>query len=103
MGSGPVRRSIFARRMFMLRSMCFMRTGRLKFGMRCAVRGRTTPFGRDTSGRKFSVRGKASRCMSANHFDLATAAFTEMVSQGFHPDFPNGTEEQVERIRAAVA
>src|SRR6202049_2815726 len=41
--------------------------------------------------------------MSANHFDLAAAAFTEMVRQGFHPDFPNGTEEQVERIRAAQA
>src|SRR3984893_17255941 len=41
--------------------------------------------------------------MSANHFDLAAAAFTEMVRQGFHPDFPNGTEEQVERIRAAEA
>jgi exoribonuclease-2 len=41
--------------------------------------------------------------MSANHFDLAAAAFTEMVRQGFHPDFPNGTEEQVDRIRAAGA
>src|SRR5260370_29004054 len=41
--------------------------------------------------------------MSANRFDLAAAAFTEMVRQGFHPDFPNGTEEQVERIRAAGA
>jgi VacB/RNase II family 3'-5' exoribonuclease len=41
--------------------------------------------------------------MSANHFDLAAAAFTEMVRQGFHPDFPNGTEEQVEGIRAAGA
>ena len=39
--------------------------------------------------------------MSANHFDLAAAAFTEMVRQGFHPDFPNGTEEQLERIQAA--
>ncbi|MCU1321420.1 MAG: Exoribonuclease [Acidobacteriaceae bacterium] len=39
--------------------------------------------------------------MSANHFDLAAAAFTEMVRQGFHPDFPNGTEEQIEQIREA--
>jgi VacB/RNase II family 3'-5' exoribonuclease len=39
--------------------------------------------------------------MSANHFDLAAAAFTEMVRQGFHPDFPTGTDEQVDGIRAA--
>jgi VacB/RNase II family 3'-5' exoribonuclease len=39
--------------------------------------------------------------MSAHHFDLAAAAFTEMVRQGFHPDFPPGTEDQVEAIRAA--
>ena len=38
--------------------------------------------------------------MSANHFDLAAAAFTEMVRQGFHPDFPTGTEEQLAQIRA---
>jgi VacB/RNase II family 3'-5' exoribonuclease len=36
--------------------------------------------------------------MSANHFDLSAAAFTEMVRQGFHPDFPTGTEEQVAQI-----
>jgi VacB/RNase II family 3'-5' exoribonuclease len=41
--------------------------------------------------------------MLANHFDLTAAAFTEMVRQGFHPDFPNGTEEQIEQIRALVA
>ncbi len=39
--------------------------------------------------------------MSTNHFDLAAAAFLEMVRQGFDPDFPPGTEEQVEQIRAA--
>jgi VacB/RNase II family 3'-5' exoribonuclease len=39
--------------------------------------------------------------MSGPTFDLAAAAFTEMVRQGFHPDFPTGSEEQVERIRAA--
>jgi VacB/RNase II family 3'-5' exoribonuclease len=39
--------------------------------------------------------------VSAHSFDLAAAAFTEMVRQGFHPDFPPGSEEQVDRIRAA--
>jgi exoribonuclease II len=39
--------------------------------------------------------------VSAHSFDLAAAAFTEMVRQGFHPDFPPGTEEQVARIRSA--
>src|SRR5271154_5761160 len=38
--------------------------------------------------------------MSSNHFDLSAAAFTEMVRQGFHPDFPTGSDEQVARIRA---
>ena len=38
--------------------------------------------------------------MSANHFDLSAAAFTEMVRQGFHPDFPTGSDEQVAKIRA---
>jgi exoribonuclease-2 len=39
--------------------------------------------------------------VSAHSFDLAAAAFTEMVRQGFHPDFPPGIEEQVARIRSA--
>src|SRR5580698_10505527 len=39
--------------------------------------------------------------MSGHSFDLAAAAFTEMVRQGFHPDFPTGSDEQVARIRAA--
>ena len=39
--------------------------------------------------------------MSAHSFDLSAAAFTEMVRQGFHPDLPTGSEEQVARIRAA--
>lgn len=39
--------------------------------------------------------------MSAHSFDLSAAAFTEMVRQGFHPDLPTGSEEQVERIRDA--
>jgi VacB/RNase II family 3'-5' exoribonuclease len=38
--------------------------------------------------------------VSTQTFDLASAAFTEMVHQGFHPDFPPGTEEQIETIRA---
>lgn len=39
--------------------------------------------------------------MSTHGFDLASAAFTEMVHQGFHPDFPSGTEEQIDGIRTA--
>ena len=38
--------------------------------------------------------------MPVQTFDLASAAFTEMVHQGFHPDFPTGTEEQIQTIRA---
>ncbi|HEX6496194.1 MAG TPA: RNB domain-containing ribonuclease [Acidobacteriaceae bacterium] len=41
--------------------------------------------------------------MSASTFDLASAAFTEMVRQGFHPDFPPGTQEQLASIRSAGA
>ena len=40
--------------------------------------------------------------MSAHSFDLSAAAFTEMVRQGFHPDFPTGSDEQVMGIRAAT-
>lgn len=39
--------------------------------------------------------------MSTATFDLASAAFTEMVRQGFHPDFLPGTEEQIAQIRTA--
>ena len=39
--------------------------------------------------------------VSAHSFDLAAAAFTEMVRQGFHSDFPPGTDEQIARIRSA--
>jgi exoribonuclease-2 len=39
--------------------------------------------------------------VSTSTFDLAAAAFTEMVRQGFHPDFPTGTQDQVAHIRAA--
>lgn len=38
--------------------------------------------------------------MSSHPFDLAAAATAEMIREGFHPDFPTGTEEQVEEIRA---
>jgi len=38
--------------------------------------------------------------MSTHPFDLAAAATAEMIREGFHPDFPAGTEEQVEEIRA---
>jgi exoribonuclease-2 len=41
--------------------------------------------------------------VSASTFDLAAAAFTEMVRQGFHPDFPPGTQEQLAGIRTAGA
>jgi exoribonuclease-2 len=37
--------------------------------------------------------------MSAPHFDLAAAARLEMFHEGFHPDFPPGTEEQIAAIR----
>jgi VacB/RNase II family 3'-5' exoribonuclease len=37
--------------------------------------------------------------MSAPHFDLAAAAHDEMIHEGFHPDFPPGTEEQLAEIR----
>ena len=39
--------------------------------------------------------------VSTATFDLASAAFTEMVRQGFHPDFLPGTPEQLQHIRAA--
>jgi exoribonuclease-2 len=38
--------------------------------------------------------------VSSHSFDLASAAFTEMVRQGIHPDFPPGSDEQIARIRA---
>jgi exoribonuclease-2 len=40
--------------------------------------------------------------VSVLSFDLAAAAFTEMVRRGFHPDFLPGTEEQLQHIRAAA-
>ena len=40
--------------------------------------------------------------MSTTTFDLVAAASAEMIREGFHPDFPDGTEAQVEQIRAAL-
>ena len=41
--------------------------------------------------------------MPDNHFDLAAAARREMLQEGFHPDFPQGTEEQLAALRTRVA
>jgi VacB/RNase II family 3'-5' exoribonuclease len=40
--------------------------------------------------------------MSTPTFDLVAAASAEMIREGFHPDFPNGTEAQVAEIRASI-
>ncbi len=48
------------------------------------------------------IRVVALHSVSNQYFDLAAAAFTEMVRQGFHPDFPPGSEEQVAQIRSAA-
>ena len=40
--------------------------------------------------------------VSNQSFDLAAAAFTEMVHQGFHPEFPPGSQQQVQHIRSAA-
>jgi VacB/RNase II family 3'-5' exoribonuclease len=39
-------------------------------------------------------------CMSTHLFDLAASASAEMIREGFQPDFPTGSEQQVEEIRA---
>ncbi len=41
--------------------------------------------------------------MNSKGFDLAAAAYQEMVKDGFKPDFPAGTPEQVEAIRRTLA
>ena len=41
--------------------------------------------------------------MTRNGFDLAAAAYQEMLKDGFHPDFPAGTQQQIEAIRRSVA
>ena len=40
--------------------------------------------------------------MSTTGFDLVAAASAEMIREGFHPDFPDGTEAQVAEIRALL-
>jgi exoribonuclease-2 len=40
--------------------------------------------------------------MSTTTFDLVASASAEMIREGFHPDFPDGTEAQVAQIRAAL-
>ncbi len=39
--------------------------------------------------------------MSAHPFDLIATAYAEMIREGFHPEFPDGSEAQVAAIRAA--
>jgi exoribonuclease-2 len=36
----------------------------------------------------------------SNHFDLVAAAKQEMIDHGFDPDFPRGTQEQLDAIKA---
>ena len=40
--------------------------------------------------------------MSMPRFDLGASAYAEMIKNGFHPDFPPGTDAQVAAIRAAA-
>src|ERR1700678_1320084 len=40
--------------------------------------------------------------MSTTSFDLVASASAEMIREGFHPDFPTGTEEQIAQIRASA-
>lgn len=40
--------------------------------------------------------------MSIPAFDLGASAYAEMVKNGFHPDFPAGTDAQLAAIRAAA-
>src|SRR5437868_1374755 len=41
--------------------------------------------------------------MSTTTFDLVASASAEMIREGFHPDFPDGTEAQVAEIRTSLA
>src|SRR5258707_2461118 len=41
-------------------------------------------------------------CMSTTRFDLVASASAEMIREGFHPDFPDGTEAQIAQIRASL-
>lgn len=38
--------------------------------------------------------------MSTHSFDLAASASAEMIREGFQPDFPTGSEQQIQEIRA---
>jgi VacB/RNase II family 3'-5' exoribonuclease len=40
--------------------------------------------------------------MSNHSFDLPASAYAEMLKQGFKPDFANGTDAQIEQVRAIV-
>ena len=40
--------------------------------------------------------------MSTITFDLVASASAEMIREGFHPDFPDGTEGQIAQIRASL-
>jgi len=40
--------------------------------------------------------------MNNSTFDLAASAYAEMIKNGFHPDFPAGSDAQVAAIRAGV-
>ena len=40
--------------------------------------------------------------MSTTTFDLVASASAEMIREGFHPDFPTGTDAQIAQIRASV-
>jgi VacB/RNase II family 3'-5' exoribonuclease len=40
--------------------------------------------------------------MSTQPFDLVASALAEMIREGFHPDFPNGSDEQIAQIRASL-
>ena len=40
--------------------------------------------------------------MSTPTFDLVASASAEMIREGFHPDFPNGSDAQVAQIRASA-
>src|SRR3984885_13776272 len=41
--------------------------------------------------------------MSTTPFDLVASASAEMIHEGFHPDFPAGTDAQIAQIRASGA
>jgi len=42
------------------------------------------------------------RCRSSHTFDLVASASAEMIREGFHPDFLNGSDAQIAQIRASI-